>query len=130
MKRIISFVSTILLCFSFIACETNKKEMDTSVEKTQAISTQEKTKEQQENTNSDDVFVEDNNLTTETQEILKEKPKVETNASNVKPTTEQVWITSKGKKYHKSSNCSNMKNPNKVDIGNVGGRTPCSKCYN
>ncbi len=130
MKRIISFVSTILLCFSFIACETNKKEMDTSVEKTQAISTQESTKKQQTGVDSDNVSVENNNLPTEVKEVPKEKPKVEPNTNSVKPTTEQVWITSKGKKYHKSSNCSNMKNPKKVDINDVGGRTPCSKCYN
>ncbi|WP_154666446.1 hypothetical protein [Anaeromassilibacillus senegalensis] len=42
-----------------------------------------------------------------------------------------VWITAKGKKYHSSPSCSNMKNPREVSVSEAeaSGRTPCSKCY-
>ena len=47
------------------------------------------------------------------------------------PQSQMVWVVSKGKKYHSSPSCSNMKNPYQVTIENAksSGRTPCSKCY-
>ena len=43
----------------------------------------------------------------------------------------KVWITEKGKKYHRKSSCSNMKSPWQVTIDEAKkmGRGPCSKCY-
>ena len=42
-----------------------------------------------------------------------------------------VWIPKSGKKYHRSSSCSNMKNPSQVTLEKAQsiGYTPCSKCY-
>lgn len=42
-----------------------------------------------------------------------------------------VWIPKSGKKYHRNSSCSNMKNPSQVTIEKAQslGYTPCSKCY-
>lgn len=45
---------------------------------------------------------------------------------------EQVWIPAKGgTRYHKSSSCSNMKNPRQVSrkTAEQKGYTPCRKCY-
>lgn len=45
--------------------------------------------------------------------------------------TELVWITDNGKRYHSSSECSNMKHPYTVTLDDAIelGYTPCSKCY-
>ena len=42
-----------------------------------------------------------------------------------------VWISGSGKKYHSNPNCSGMKNPWQVSIGEAQsmGREPCKKCY-
>ena len=42
-----------------------------------------------------------------------------------------VWISKTGKKYHRNSGCSNMKNPSQVSKSVAEGRglTPCSKCW-
>lgn len=44
-----------------------------------------------------------------------------------------VWIASSGSgaRYHKRSNCSNMKNPQQVTLQEAidAGYTPCKKCY-
>ena len=42
-----------------------------------------------------------------------------------------VWVPSTGKKYHRHSNCSGMKNPSYVSIDDAiaRGYTPCKKCY-
>ena len=48
------------------------------------------------------------------------------------PATEgEVWIPNSGSKYHKSSDCSNMKNPKQVTLDQAisMGYTPCKKCY-
>lgn len=41
-----------------------------------------------------------------------------------------VWITEKGKRYHASPDCSNMKAPYRVSLNDAQdmGRTPCTKC--
>lgn len=41
-----------------------------------------------------------------------------------------VWITKSGKKYHRKSNCGNMKNPTKttIDKAEKKGLKPCKKC--
>lgn len=51
--------------------------------------------------------------------------------STKKKTEEQVWIPKTGKKYHKKSSCSNMKNPEKVSLSTAKerGYTACKKCY-
>lgn len=48
-------------------------------------------------------------------------------ASNV----EYVYITNGGSKYHRSSECSNMKNPSRITKEEAidSGRTACGKCY-
>lgn len=47
------------------------------------------------------------------------------------PTTDMVWISRTGKKYHRNSSCSNMKNPSQVTKSEAEamGLTPCKKCY-
>ncbi len=45
---------------------------------------------------------------------------------------EFVWVpTNGGKKYHKTQNCSSMKNPAKMTISDaqVSGFTPCKRCF-
>ena len=44
---------------------------------------------------------------------------------------QMVWISGSGKKYHRSSSCSNMKNPWQVTVEEAQsqGRQPCKKCY-
>lgn len=43
---------------------------------------------------------------------------------------QMVWVPRSGKKYHKKSTCSNMKNPRQVTVSEAKkfGFTPCSKC--
>ena len=50
--------------------------------------------------------------------------------SNNSGSSTMVWIPKSGKKYHRSSSCSNMKNPSQVTIEKAQslGYTPCSKC--
>ena len=57
--------------------------------------------------------------------------KIQENNSAV-TSREQVWIPAKGgTRYHKSSSCSNMKNPRQVSrkTAEQRGYTPCRKCY-
>ena len=59
-------------------------------------------------------------------EVAEPQPAAET------PATEgEVWIPNSGSKYHKSSDCSNMKNPKQVTLDQaiIMGYTPCKKCY-
>lgn len=48
-----------------------------------------------------------------------------------KPSSNYVYVTSSGKKYHRSSACSNMRSPIQVSLSDAinSGRGPCSKCY-
>ena len=52
-------------------------------------------------------------------------------ASSGKSNSQMVWIPRTGHKYHSNPNCSNMKNPSKVDIQTARnlGYDPCKKCY-
>lgn len=47
------------------------------------------------------------------------------------PVADMVWIPKTGSKYHRSSSCSNMKNPSKVTRSQAinWGYGPCKKCY-
>lgn len=47
------------------------------------------------------------------------------------PQSQMVWISGSGKKYHSSSECSNMKSPRQISIEQAKnkGLGPCSKCY-
>lgn len=56
-----------------------------------------------------------------------EEPVVANNSGS----STMVWIPKSGKKYHRSSSCSNMKNPSQVTLEKAQslGYTPCSKCY-
>lgn len=49
---------------------------------------------------------------------------------STKPTEEKVWISSKGKKYHTSRTCSNMKKAKQVTLKEAKkkGYKPCKKC--
>ena len=60
----------------------------------------------------------------------KPAPEENTNTSTTASGT-MVWITAKGKRYHRSSSCSNMKNPYTVTLeqAQASGRTPCRKCW-
>lgn len=51
--------------------------------------------------------------------------------STKKKTEEQVWIPKTGKKYHKKSSCSGMKDPEKASLSTAKDRgfTACKKCY-
>ena len=65
---------------------------------------------------------------TKPQEVVKPAP-AENTATTASGT--MVWITAKGKRYHRSSSCSNMKNPYTVTLeqAQASGRTPCRKCW-
>ena len=56
-----------------------------------------------------------------------EEPVVPNNSGS----STMAWIPKSGKKYHRSSSCSNMKNPSQVTLEKAQslGYTPCSKCY-
>lgn len=53
------------------------------------------------------------------------------NSENVTTKAVMVWIPETGSKYHRSSGCSNMKNPTKVTLQDAQSRgyTACKKCY-
>lgn len=42
-----------------------------------------------------------------------------------------VWISKSGKKYHRTSDCSGMKNPTQISLSKAQSRNmePCEKCY-
>lgn len=44
---------------------------------------------------------------------------------------ETVWVSATGKKYHRKSSCSNMKNPSQISKSDAinRGYEPCKKCY-
>lgn len=74
------------------------------------------------------------------QPVEPQTPPVQSQAPSVEPDQpvaqqapqgDLVWISGSGKKYHSNPNCSNMKNPWQVTIGEAQaqGRTPCKKCY-
>ncbi|CZT56910.1 hypothetical protein [Solibaculum mannosilyticum] len=60
-----------------------------------------------------------------TEPTKEETPKTEDKKS------EMVWVSGKGKKYHSSPDCSNMKAPYQIPLEQAmsQGRGPCSKCY-
>lgn len=45
--------------------------------------------------------------------------------------TETVWVSATGKKYHRKSSCSNMKNPSQISKSDAisRGYEPCKKCH-
>ena len=57
--------------------------------------------------------------------------KTEKKDDTTKTDTEMVWIPATGSKYHRTSTCSNMKNPSYVSKSYAisKGYTPCKKCY-
>ena len=61
----------------------------------------------------------------------KQQAEEEPVVSNNSGSSTMVWIPKSGKKYHRSSSCSNMKNPSQVTLEKAQslGYTPCSKCY-
>ncbi len=67
---------------------------------------------------------------TKPREAVKPAPAENTNTATTASGT-MVWITAKGKRYHRSSSCSNMKNPYTVTLeqAQASGRTPCRKCW-
>lgn len=67
---------------------------------------------------------------TKPREVVKPAPAENTNTATTTSGT-MVWITAKGKRYHRSSSCSNMKNPYTVTLeqAQASGRTPCRKCW-
>lgn len=67
---------------------------------------------------------------TKPQEVVKPAPAENTNTDTT-ASGNMVWITTKGKRYHRSSSCSNMKNPYTVTLeqAQASGRTPCRKCW-
>ena len=69
--------------------------------------------------------------TTQTTKTTSSNSSVLTQSSvTSKSSTVMVWIPRTGKKYHKKSTCSNMKNPSQVTVSEAKSRgyDPCSKC--
>ena len=97
----------------------SKEQTTQSVAKTEKV-TKEKTTEAEPATEAAAPQVE------EKQQAV-EEPVVSNNSGS----STMVWIPKSGKKYHRSSSCSNMKNPSQVTIEKAQslGYTPCSKCY-
>lgn len=63
-------------------------------------------------------------------------PKTETHTNKIKPKEGiaiegKVWVTRKGKKYHKDSTCGNMKDPKAISKKEAEdqGYKPCKKCF-
>lgn len=52
-------------------------------------------------------------------------------ASDETTSTQMVWVSKTGSKYHKKSSCSNMKNPSKVSLETAKSRglTKCKICW-
>ena len=74
------------------------------------------------------------------QEAAAQEAAAASSASDTSPATaagsgggssDMVWIPNTGSKYHRSSSCSNMKNPTQVtvDYAISLGYEPCKKCY-
>lgn len=63
-------------------------------------------------------------------ERKEQKQTVTAQQSSGKSNSQMVWIPRTGHKYHSNPNCSNMKNPSKVDIQTAKsmGYDPCKKC--
>ena len=66
--------------------------------------------------------------------IIGVNPDLISPSSNSKPaqtSTTYVWTTESGKKYHKISSCSNMKDPQKITLQQAldDGKTKCSRCW-
>ena len=59
------------------------------------------------------------------------KPTDPPTPSTTTPVADMVWIPKTGSKYHRSSSCSNMKNPSQVTKSQAisRGYEPCKKCY-
>ena len=60
-----------------------------------------------------------------------ETTRKETTQADAGQNSEMVWIPNSGKRYHRNSTCSSMKNPTKVtrqEAENLG-YTPCGRCY-
>lgn len=61
-----------------------------------------------------------------------EPPQISSEAPSAQePQEVMVWIPKTGKKYHRNSACSNMKNPSQVPLSRAQalGYTACKKCY-
>lgn len=52
-------------------------------------------------------------------------------ATNPPVSSETVWVTASGKKYHNNPNCSKMKSPMAISLAEAiaNGYEPCGKCY-
>ena len=52
-------------------------------------------------------------------------------SSSTEVSSNYVYVTATGSKYHKYSTCSNMKHPKKISLSEAKreGYTPCKKCY-
>lgn len=61
----------------------------------------------------------------------KKKSKKKAKKKSKSKKTTSVWIPRTGKKYHKSSKCSNMRSPSKVSLSTAKSRgyTKCKKCW-
>ena len=103
--------------------ETTKKAEDTTKKPVETTKTpEETTKTPEETTKTPEE-------TTKTPEETTKKP---TETTKVPDTTTYVWIpTNGGKKYHKTSGCSNMIDPLHVSLDEAirKGFTACKRCY-
>lgn len=83
-------------------------------------------KKKTENTNSNKEAFKSNKIKTK-----KSNTNINNNSSNNSSSSNTVWISGKGKKYHKNSYCSGMKDPREVTVAEAEamGRGPCKKCY-
>ena len=68
-------------------------------------------------------------ITQKTEEVKQEEEAVEAFKEIQAPSKTIVYYTENGKRYHCNKDCSNMKSPIEGTIDEVGGRTPCQKCY-
>lgn len=63
--------------------------------------------------------------------VLQTEPQIESRTEMQTEYVEKVWVNSTGTKYHRRSNCSNMKNSYEVtkDEAIAMGKEACKKCY-
>lgn len=64
-------------------------------------------------------------------QYLTPEPVVIETTTTVQTTSETVWVSYYGSKYHRKSSCSGMKGPQSMSREEAErlGRTPCKKCY-
>ena len=147
MKRLITLLMALLMVFAIVGCdgtyEDTSYNTNTSIKETKKEDIKDETvtnpKEENKVEKDETKTEKEDNKKTETQKentqtIIPETPKAPTVTVPKQEETvgNLVWVpTHGGKKYHRKSSCSNMKNPMQVtkETAEANGFGPCGRCY-